>query len=229
MTKFLDRFNIMLSNKKLDNILSSKIILFGVGGVGGNTAEMLVRSGVGNLTIVDFDTIDITNINRQIVALHSNIGKYKVDVLKERLLDINPNLNLTVFREKLTQDNIDMFMLTSYDYVIDCIDDLKAKQTLIKFCYDNDLKILVSCGAGNRYQNLPNFTVCDIKDTSYDKLAKLLRKFCVEQKITKLNVVYTKEQPLKLETTTIGSVVYYPVAMACAIVSKVINDLINKN
>ena len=229
MSEFLQRFKLMLTEQQFDNLLSKKVILFGVGGVGGNTAEMLVRSGVSNLTIVDFDKVDITNINRQVVALHSTIGKLKVDVLKDRLMDINPCLNLTVYNEKLTANNIKLFDLDNYDYVVDCIDDLPAKQSLIKYCNNNNIDIIVSCGAGNRYQNLPKFEVCDIKKTSYDKLAKLIRKFCVNENIKKLNVVYTSEPAIKHESNTIGSVVYYPVAMACAISSFVINQLLNKN
>lgn len=229
MNEFLQRFRLMLTDQQFCNLTSKKVIVFGVGGVGGNTAEMLVRSGVSNLTIVDFDKVDVTNINRQIVALQSTVGKYKVEVLKERLMDINPNLKLKAFNDILTADNIDKFNLKDYDYVVDCIDDLPAKQNLIKYCYNNNINIIVSCGAGNRYQNLPKFEVCDIKKTSYDKLAKLIRKFCVSENIKKLNVVYTTEPPIKHESNTIASVVYYPVAMACTLVSFVINELLNKN
>jgi len=229
MNEFLQRFKLMLTDQQFNDLVSKKVVVFGVGGVGGNTAEMLVRSGISNLTIVDFDKVDITNINRQIVALHSTVGKFKVDVLKDRLLDINPNLNLQVCADRLTVDNIEQFQLKDYDYVVDCIDDLPAKQNLIKYCYNNDINIIVSCGAGNRYQNLPKFEVCDIKKTSYDKLAKLIRKYCVSENIKKLNVVYTTEPPIKHESNTIASVVYYPVSMACVIVSFVINELLNEN
>lgn len=228
MNEFLQRFKLMLTDQQFNNLLSKKVIVFGIGGVGGNTAEMLVRSGISNLTIVDFDKVDITNINRQLVALNSTVGKLKVDVLKERLLDINSNINLKVYADKLTTDNLEKFSIKDYDYVVDCIDDLSAKQNLIKYCYNNDINIVVSCGAGNRYQNLPKFEVCDIKKTSYDKLAKLLRKFCVNENINKLNVVYTTEPPIKHEGNIIASVVYYPVAMACTLVSFVINELLNK-
>jgi len=226
MNEFLSRFKQMLSNEQLDNLLSKKIILFGVGGVGGAVAEMLVRSGVTNLTIVDFDKIDITNINRQIISTNSNIGRLKVEAFKDRLLDINPNLNLTTIANSLTDENILDYNLKHYDYVIDCIDDLKAKQALIKFCYENKIRLLVSCGAGNRYKEIPHFEVEDIHKTSYDVLAKLLRKFCVKEGIKKLPVVYTKQKSLKFDCKTIGSVVYYPMSMACVIVAKVINDII---
>lgn len=227
--EFLQRFKLMLTKQQFDNLTCKKVIVFGVGGVGGNTAEMLVRSGVCNITIVDFDVVDITNINRQIIALNSTVGKLKVEVLKERLLDINHDLQITALNLKLNEENIKDFSLEQYDYVIDCIDDVKAKQSLIKYCKINNINIIVSCGAGNRYQNLPNFEVTDIFKTSYDKLAKLLRKFCSKENINKLDVVYTKEQPLKVEENAIGSVVYYPVAMACTLASFVINKLLNKS
>lgn len=228
MSDRLQRFRLMAGDEKIVNLQAKKVILFGVGGVGGYVAEMLVRSGVSNLTIVDFDKVDTTNINRQIVALNSTIGKYKVVVMKDRLLDINPQLNITAEKCKLDSDTIAKFDLKSYDFVVDCIDDIKAKQLLIKFCTSENIDIIVSCGAGNRYKNIPNFEVADIKKTSYDRLAKLIRKFCQLEKINKLTVVYTKEQPMKCDNNIIGSVAYYPASMACAITSYVVNHLMQK-
>lgn len=228
MSDILERFRLMTGEESLRVLQTKKVILFGVGGVGGYVAEMLARSGIVDLTIVDFDKVDITNINRQIVALHSTIDKYKVDVMKSRLLDINPQANVVAQKCRLDSETIDSFDLTKFDFVIDCIDDVKAKQLLIKFCTDNQIDIIVSCGAGNRYKNIPNFEVVDIKKTSYDKLAKLIRKFCQTEKINKLTVAYTKEQPLKC-SNTIGSVAYYPASMACAITSYVVNKLLGQN
>lgn len=228
MTDFLERLRIMTGADKIKNLQSKKVILFGVGGVGGYVAEMLVRTGITDLTIVDFDKIDITNINRQIVAVHSSIGKFKVDVMKTRLLDINPDAHIIEIKEKLSQDTLNNFNLFDYDFVVDCIDDLKAKQTLIKFCDDNNLNIIVSCGAGNRYKNIPSFEVVDIKKTSYDRLAKLIRKFCQAEHIDKLMVVCTKEPAMKCEGNIIGSVAYFPASMACAITSYVINKLLEE-
>ncbi|MBQ8430490.1 MAG: ThiF family adenylyltransferase [Clostridia bacterium] len=226
MNEFLSRFSLMIGEEKINKLISKKVILFGVGGVGGAVAEMLVRSGVSNITIVDFDKVDISNINRQAVATISTIGKNKVDAMKEKLLDINNLLNIQIINNKLTQENIDSFHLSTFDYVIDCIDDVKAKKQLIKHCYSSNITILVSCGAGNRYKEIPAFQVADIHKTEYDPLAKIIRKFCVQEGIKKLNVVYTKQPAEKLDSTTIGSVVYYPTAMACVIACKVINDMI---
>lgn len=222
------RFELMIGEDRLNILNQKKVILFGVGGVGGYVAEMLVRSGICNLTVVDFDKVDSTNINRQVVALHSTIGKYKVDVMKDRLLDINPEANIVAQKERLSKETINKFDLSQYDFVIDCIDDIKAKECLILDCEVNNINLIVCCGAGNRYKNNPQFVVTDIAETSYDKVAKLLRKFCKMQAIEKLDVVWTKEQPIKLQETTIGSVAYYPASMACCVVSYVVNFLLKK-
>ena len=228
MSDIFERFRLMSGDEKLKNVQDKKVILFGVGGVGGYVAEMLVRSGISHLTIVDFDKVDITNINRQIVALHSTVGEYKVDVMKNRLLDINPDAKIVEHICKLDSETIANFDLQVYDFVVDCIDDVKAKQFLIKYCSAQKINIIVSCGAGNRYKSIPNFEVVDIKKTSYDRLAKLIRKFCQTEKINKLVVAYTKEQPIKCNNNVIGSVAYYPASMACAITSYVINQLLEK-
>lgn len=226
MNEIWQRFSMMIGEKKMNKLNEKRIILFGVGGVGGYVAEMLVRSGICDLTIVDFDKVDVTNINRQIVALHSTVGKYKVDVMEERLLDINQNANIVTIKEKLSAENINNFNLVDYDYIVDCIDDVKAKQALIKYCSQNELNIIVSCGAGNRYKNNPQFLVSDISKTNYDRLAKVIRKFCQTEDIQKLNVVWTKEQPQKA-SKVIGSVAYFPASMACTLSSFVINQLLN--
>ena len=132
MSDIFERFRLMSGDEKLKNLQDKKVILFGVGGVGGYVAEMLVRSGISHLTIVDFDKVDITNINRQIVALHSTVGEYKVDVMKNRLLDINPDAKIVEHICKLDSETIANFDLQVYDFVVDCIDDVKAKQFLSK-------------------------------------------------------------------------------------------------
>lgn len=226
MNEIWQRFSMMIGEKKMNKLNQKRIILFGVGGVGGYVAEILARSGICDITLVDFDKVDVTNINRQIVALHSTVGKYKVDVMEERLLDINPEINVVTVKEKLSEDNINNFNLVDYDYIIDCIDDVKAKQALIKYCCQKELNIIVSCGAGNRYKNNPQFMVSDISKTNYDRLAKVVRKYCQQENIQKLNVVWTKEQPQKT-SKTIGSVAYFPASMACTLSSFVINQLLN--
>ena len=225
---FFSRFTMMLSASQVEKLFASKIIVFGVGGVGGAVAEMLVRSGIQHLSVVDFDDVDITNINRQLVANVNNVGKLKVEEFKSKMETISPSAQIKIFSEKLTQENIEMFRLKDYDYIVDCIDDVKAKKSLIKFATSNNIPILCAMGAGNRYKEIPQFEVVDISKTSYDKIAKLLRKFCNEEGIKNLNVCYTKQESIKTDCKTIASVIYYPMSMACAICAKVLNDLLKE-
>lgn len=220
------RFTMMLSAEQVEKLFASKIIVFGVGGVGGALAHMLVRSGIQQIAVVDFDTIDITNINRQLIADTTNIGALKVDEIEKQFKLINPNVKVEKFAIKLDETTIDKIDLNAYDYIVDCIDDINAKKLLIKRANDLKTPILCAMGAGNRYSEIPNFEICDIAKTSYDKIAKIIRKFCVEENIKKLQVCYTKQKSLKFDCKTIGSVVYYPINMASVMCAKVINDLI---
>lgn len=180
----------LIGEDNFKKIKNSKIIIFGVGGVGGYTLEMLVRSGVGTITIVDYDTINITNINRQIIALNSNINEFKVEAFEKRLKDINPNLNLIVIKNRLTESNIDSFNLKNYDYVIDCIDSFNDKLSLIEYCCKNNINIIASMGAGNRYK-VCNYVVTDIYKTKNDALARKLRLALKKKGIRQLTVCYT--------------------------------------
>lgn len=225
MVDFLNRFHIMLNEKQIERKNNAQVIVFGVGGVGSALCHFLVRSGIQNLDIVDFDTIDITNLNRQLVANLSNIGKMKVDELKNQLLQINSGLKIKTFPIKYSVQTADIIDLKSYDYVCDCIDDVKAKQLLILKCKEAEVKLISAMGAGNRYSEIPQFEIADIHKTSYDPLAKVMRKFCVENGIKKLDVCYTKQKAQKNDCKIVGSVVYYPVEMACVICAKVINDI----
>ena len=218
----LSRQELLLNPTQMENIKNANILLIGVGGVGGAVAHMLVRAGVSNLTIMDFDKVSDSNINRQFVAYQSTIGKYKVDVLREQLKDINPDINLTALNQKFdSTNNID---LTGYTMIIDCIDDIKAKQYLISKCNELNLNLLCSMGAGNRYADNPHFEVVDIFKTQNDALAKLLRKYCKEQGIKHLKVCYTPS--LAIKSSPVGSISYYPVSMGCTIAHYVINELI---
>ena len=222
------RFTMMLNNEQTKKLFSASIIVFGVGGVGGALAHMLVRSGVQNISVVDFDQIDITNINRQLIANVYNIGQLKVDEIENQFKDINPNVNVTKYALKLDENTINEIDLTKYDYIVDCIDDLNAKKLLIKKAKELKVPILCAMGAGNRYKEVPQFEVTDISKTSYDKIAKILRKFCVQERINKLQVCYTKQKPIKIDCNTIASVVYYPICMASVMCAKVINDIIKE-
>lgn len=219
------RTEIVMGSENLQKIKQSSVAVLGVGGVGGYVAEMLARTGVMNITLVDFDKIDVSNLNRQIIATTKNIGKFKVEEFKNRLEDINPNCNVTIFNTKLTEITIPQIINNSFNFVIDCIDDISAKVDLAKFCTKNNINLISSMGTGNRYKDIPQFEVTDISKTSYDKLAKKLRKLLKDEGITKLTVCYTKQPPEKTES--LGSVVYYPLMCAGAITSFVINKIIN--
>lgn len=223
-----NRFTMMLSTKQVESLFASRVLIFGMGGVGGSLAHMLVRSGIQNITIVDFDVVDVTNINRQLIANVNNIGQLKVDELEKQLLEINPELTIKKYPIKLSETTINLFNLQSYDYVIDCIDDINAKKLLIKKASMANVRLLCAMGAGNRFKDNPHFEIADISKTSYDKIAKIIRKFCAEERIKKLSVCYTKQKPLKFDSKTIGSVVYYPISMAATMCSKIINDLIER-
>lgn len=218
----------LLVGNDIAKLHGSKIIIFGVGGVGGYAAEMLVRSGIMNLTIVDYDTVDISNKNRQIIALDSTIGKLKVNVLKDRLLDINKDCNVNAINSKLLKDNLDDFNLCDYNYIIDAIDMVTSKIALINYAHCNNICIISAMGAGNRI-DVPECVVGDIYETSNDGLAKVLRQNLRKLGIKKHKVVYVKNKSIASgDTRTIGSIVYYPAISGAMISAQVINDLLNK-
>ena len=217
----------MLTEEQCEKLLNARIVVFGVGGVGGALVHMLARSGVQSIGIVDFDTIDVTNINRQLVAYQNNVGKLKVDELEKQLMAINPKINIQKFSMKVDENTINQIDFNNYDYIVDCIDDIKAKKLLIQLAYAKKMSILSAMGAGNRYAEIPQFEISKIEKTSYDPIAKILRKFCAENGIKNLQVCYTKQKALKFDCKTIGSVVYYPVNMASVMCAKIINDIMH--
>lgn len=221
---FTERTEILIGKQGIEKLQSSHIAVFGVGGVGGYTCEMLVRAGIGEITIIDFDTVAMSNINRQIVALTSTVGQLKVDVFKSRLLDINPNLKVNVFPIKFCEDNIDLIFNKHYDYVVDAIDDLDNKILLIKTCHDKNIEIVSAMGAGNRC-DIPAFEVSDVYKTYNDGLAKLIRKRLRSVGVEKHNVVFTKSvsQP---KSHIVGSISYYPPMCGCTLSAFVINELL---
>ncbi|WP_317947026.1 tRNA threonylcarbamoyladenosine dehydratase [Clostridioides difficile] len=218
----------------MEKLNNSNIIVFGVGGVGSFTVEALARAGVGNITIVDFDDVDITNINRQIPALHSTVGRYKVDVMEERILDINPNINIKKIRSLYNQDTSDEILTERYDYVVDAIDMVSSKIHLIETCEKKGLKIISSMGMGNKLDPT-KIVVTDIHKTSTCPLAKVMRKELRDRGIKKLKVVYSTEQPIELKKkvmngrkVTPGSVSFVPSVGGLIIASVIINELLGQ-
>ena len=234
MKEQFKRTELIFSKENMEKLYNSKVIVFGVGGVGGHLTEALARSGVGHITIVDFDDVEITNINRQLVALHATIGKSKVEVLKARLLDINPDIKVEAIKKFYLPENEDEFDLSKYDYVIDAVDNMSAKISLVLRANSQNVPIISAMGAGNKIDPT-KLEVSDIYKTSVDPLAKILRHELKKRGITRLKVVYSKEEPIKVneydekKRAITGSTSFVPPAMGLVIASEVIKDLLNRN
>lgn len=221
------RTSLLIGEDNLNKLINSKVIVFGVGGVGSYVVESLVRSGIGNISIVDFDVVDITNINRQIIALHSTIGKKKVEVMKERILDINPNINVTIYDTFVSYETIDNFNMADYDYVIDCIDNVTGKLLIIEKCIKNNIKVISSLGTANKLDP-SKLILTDISKTNTCPLAKVMRLELRKRGINHLNVLFSNELPIKNDSNILGSVSFVPSTGGLLISSKVIKDLINE-
>jgi len=192
---WLQRTQLMFGNDAIQRIQQSHVAIFGVGGVGGYVAEALARSGVGAIDLIDPDRVSLTNLNRQIVALHSTIGQLKVDVMRQRILDINPACRVTTYPLFYLPDNADSIDLSCYDYVADCIDTVRAKLELIRRCQRLSTPILCSMGAGNRLNPMA-FRVMDIANTQGDPLARAIRTTLRHEGIRHQPVVCSTELPV---------------------------------
>jgi len=191
--KFL-RSEMLFGTDSTEILERKNVAVFGVGGVGGYVVEALARAGIGNITVVDNDTVSVSNINRQIIALESTIGQNKVDVIKKRINDINPNCNVTPIKMFYLPENANEFDLTKFDYIVDAVDTISAKLSLAENAEKTGVKIISSMGTGNK--TCPEmFRVCDIFDTSGDALARVMRTECRKRNIKKLKVVYSSEEP----------------------------------
>ena len=201
----LDQFSrteLLLGKEAMEKLQNSRVIVFGVGGVGGYVVEALARSGVGAIDIVDDDKVCLTNINRQLIATRKTIGKYKVEVMKERILDINPHCNVTAHQCFYTPDTASKFDFSAYDYVVDAIDTVTGKIELVMRSTEAKVPVICSMGAGNKLDPTA-FEVSDIYKTSVCPLAKVMRRELKARGVKKCKVVYSKEQPIKpLEDTS---------------------------
>ena len=231
---FTTRTSLIIGDEGVDKLKNCNVIVFGVGGVGSFAAEAIARAGVGNLTIVDFDDVDITNINRQLPALHSTVGRYKVEVMKERILEINPDINIKAIREVYNKDTSESILSEHYDYVVDAIDMVTSKIHLIETCKNKGIEIISSMGMGNKLDPT-KIEVTDIHKTTICPLARVMRKELKDRRIKKLKVVYSTEQPAELKKKifngkkiTPGSISFVPSVGGLIIASVVINDLLNK-
>ena len=199
------RITRLIGQDGLEKLVGKSVLIVGIGGVGGYVAEMLARCGIGRVGIMDFDVVDISNINRQIIALNSNIGECKTDVMKARILDINPDCEVVAINSRFNADSAAV-LDGGWDYVVDAIDSFEEKVALICLAKEKGLNIVSAMGAGNRIKPC-TFEITDIYKTSYDALAKKLRKTLREKGITKLDVCYTKEPTLSV-SQGVGSISY---------------------
>ncbi len=191
------RTELLIGQQGLEKLKQSKVIIFGLGGVGSYTAEALARTGIGSMKLIDFDEICLTNINRQLHALHSTIGRSKVDVMKQRLLDINPEIEIQTFQSFYNPEDADYFLSDEPDYVIDAIDTVKSKVSLAKQCYERKIPFISCMGAGNRL-GASEFRVTDISKTTGCPLAKAVRKLLKKEGITHgFKVVFSPDPALK--------------------------------
>ena len=215
----------LIGNKNFDEIQKKCVCVIGIGGVGGHAIETLVRAGIKHIIIVDYDIVDITNKNRQIIALDSAIGKKKTDVMKQRILEINKDAEVIIIDKKINNDNIDIIFNYKIDYLIDACDTVSVKKELIKQCLKRNIKFISSMGTGNKLDP-SKLQICDIRKTNYDPLAKIIRKFVKDEKINnKVMVVSSNECPKKIKGN-ISSISYVPAVAGILCASYVINNII---
>ena len=219
------RITRLIGQDGLEKLIGKSVLIVGIGGVGGYVAEMLARCGIGRVGIMDFDVVDISNINRQIIALNSNIGECKTDVMKARILDINPDCEVVAINSRFNADSATV-LDGGWNYVVDAIDSFEEKVALICLAKEKGLNIVSAMGAGNRIKPC-TFEITDIYKTSYDALAKKLRKTLREKGITKLDVCYTKEPTVSV-SQGVGSISYVVAECGIKIAGFVIDRLLSQ-
>lgn len=222
----------LIGREGMEKLNKSKVAVFGIGGVGSYASEALVRSGLGNIVLIDYDIIDVSNINRQIHATSKTVGLLKVEVMRDRLLEINPSLNIKIINEPYTDENNNRLLFLDYSYVIDAIDMVSSKVSLIENCKILKIPIISCMGAGNKL-NPTMFQIGDIYKTDTCPLAKTMRKELRKRNIKDLKVVWSREKPIKvnLEKEGVrksipGSVSFVPSVAGLVLASEVIKDLV---
>lgn len=229
----LKRTEMLFGKEKVDSLSDKRVIVFGIGGVGGYTCEALARTGVGAIDLVDNDTVAESNINRQIIALSSTVGKYKTEAMRDRIKDINPEIKVNVINEFFTSETVESFDFTEYDYIVDAIDTVSTKIALVEKAYNLNIPIISAMGAGNKTDPCA-FKVADIYKTSVCPLARVMRQKLKEKGIKRLKVVYSEEKPSCAYQEKDGgrlapaSCAFVPSVAGLIIASEVIKDLMNK-
>lgn len=230
------RTELLIGKEGLLKLKNSTVAVFGIGGVGSFAVEALVRAGIGKLVLIDGDDVCVTNVNRQIHATTRTIGKPKVDVMKDRILEINPEAQVLTFKEFYSSENSDKLLSKEYDYVIDAIDRVSSKVDLIVKCTLLGIPIISSMGAGNKLDPT-KFEVADIYQTSVCPLAKVMRRELKKRGIKSLKVVYSKEEPIKnfyenekrkISKPVPGSISFVPSAVGLILAAEVVKDLLKK-
>lgn len=243
MLNEFSRTELLLGAAALEKFRNARVAIFGIGGVGGYVAEALARSGISHLDLIDKDEVSLTNINRQIIALHSTIGRAKVDVMKERILDINPAADVRTFQCFYLPETQAQFDFSQYDYIVDAVDTVTAKLALITQAKAAGKPIICSMGAGNKLDPT-QFEVADISQTSVCPLARVMRQECKKRGLKGVKVVYSKEKPVAAPSSAVssdvefkgsaasatpapGSCAFVPSVAGLIIASQVIKDLIS--
>lgn len=236
MSEQFSRTRLLLGTAAMERLAAARVAVFGIGGVGGHAVEALVRSGVGEIDLIDSDTVSESNLNRQLIATHSTIGRYKVDVMEERIRDIHPCAVVHKYRCFFLPENAEQFPFAEYDYVVDAVDTVTAKIELVLKAQAAGVPIISSMGAGNKL-DASAFRVADIYQTSVCPLAKVMRRELKKRGVEQLKVVYSQEPPLTLEggdetppegrRAVPGSVAFVPSVAGLIIAGEVVRDLVN--
>lgn len=233
MKEQFERTALLLGEDAVEKLATAKVAIFGIGGVGGYVVEALARSGVGSFILTDNDTVSVSNLNRQIIALHSTVGKYKTDVMKERILDINPEARVELRQCFFLPENASSFDFTQYSYVVDAVDTVTAKLEIIMRAKAAGVPVISSMGAGNKL-DATGFRVADICDTRVCPLARVMRRELKKRGVESLKVVYSEEEPVKpvsdisgeAKRALPGSVAFVPSAAGLVLAAEVIKDLL---
>lgn len=230
LTQF-SRTELLLGKEAMNKLSSSRVAVFGIGGVGGYVCEALVRTGVGSFDLIDNDKVCLTNLNRQIIATRKTVGKYKTEVMKERILEINPDAEVKEHKCFFLPENADEFPFEEYDYIVDAVDTVTAKIELVMKAQEKHVPIISSMGAGNKLDG-SQFRVSDIYKTNMCPLAKVMRRELKKRGVKKLKVVYSEEKPMRplkdkcMERREIpGSVAFVPSVAGLIIAGEVVKDL----
>ena len=224
----LSRLEALVGINNLEKIKNLTVLIIGLGGVGGYALESIVRSGIRKIIIVDNDDIDITNLNRQIISLHSNINKSKVDEFEKRILDINPNIEIKKINKFINSENINILFEEKIDYLIDACDTIETKKAIIRECIKRKIKFISCMGTGKRLDPT-KLEIIDIRKTNYDPIAKIIRKMVREENIKeKIYTVCSSEQPIKTNSNVIASNSFVPGVAGLLCTSYIINDVVKE-